>query len=99
MSQLPQKQTQSLLGRYEQVLRVLVRYGFEDVVAHPPLNRLIPKSGRYVPYRQGKPFHKYTRYERVRMVCEELGTTFIKFAQIASNRPFDAGPYTVELSV
>lgn len=88
MALLPEKQpTQSLLSRYEQVLRVLVRYGFEDVVAHPPLSRLIPKSGRLVPYRKGRPFHKYTRYERIRMVCEELGTTFIKFAQIASNRP------------
>ena len=30
---------------------------------------------------------EYTRFERIRMACEELGTTFIKFAQIASNRP------------
>lgn len=37
--------------------------------------------------RDGKLVVEYTRYERMRMVCEELGTTFIKFAQIAANRP------------
>jgi ubiquinone biosynthesis protein len=37
--------------------------------------------------RDGKSVVEFTRYERIRMVCEELGTTFIKFAQIAANRP------------
>lgn len=79
--------TTSLLRRYEQVIRVLIKYGFEDILAHPPLNRLVPTSERLVPHRDGKSIFTYTRYERVRMVCEELGTTFIKFAQIAANRP------------
>lgn len=75
------------LQRYRKVIRVLIQYGFEDIVAHPPFNRLIPDSQRWSPKRDGKPITQYTRYERIRMVCEELGTTFIKFAQIASNRP------------
>lgn len=77
----------SLVRRYREVIRVLVKYGFEDLIAHPPLNRLLPKSKRWVPSRAGRPIFEYTRYERIRMVCEELGTTFIKFAQIAANRP------------
>jgi ubiquinone biosynthesis protein len=29
---------------------------------------------------------QFTRYERIRLACEELGATFIKFGQILSNR-------------
>ena len=73
--------------RYQQVMAVLVKYGFEDLIAHPPFNRLRSVTERLAPARNGKSVLHYTRHERIRMVCEELGTTFIKFAQIASNRP------------
>jgi ubiquinone biosynthesis protein len=76
----------SLLRRYQQVIFVLLKYGFEDVVAHPPLNRLLPRS-KLSGEGENRSVFSYTRYQRIRMVCEELGTTFIKFAQIASNRP------------
>lgn len=82
-----QKPPTSLFSRYEKVISVFIKYGFEDIIAHPPFNRLIPKSEKLVPFRDGRPVFSFTRYERMRMVCEELGTTFIKFAQIASNRP------------
>jgi ubiquinone biosynthesis protein len=78
---------QSLINRYQQVIGVLLKYGFADVMAHPPFNRFIPRSGRFIPKRKGKLMTDFTRFERIRMVCEELGTTYIKFAQIASNRP------------
>jgi len=37
--------------------------------------------------RKDKPVLEYTRWERIRMVIEELGPTFIKLAQLLSNRP------------
>ncbi len=77
----------TLIGRYEKVISVLVKYGFADVALHPPFSRFIPKWKRLIPKHDGHPVTEFTRYERMRMVCEELGTTFIKFAQIASNRP------------
>jgi ubiquinone biosynthesis protein len=77
----------SLIRRYERVIGVLFKYGFEDILSHPPFSRFLPKSPRLIPMRDGKLVVEYTRYERMRMVCEELGTTFIKFAQIAANRP------------
>ncbi|MDX1939198.1 MAG: AarF/ABC1/UbiB kinase family protein [Saprospiraceae bacterium] len=77
----------SLIRRYERVIGVLIKYGFEDIISHPPFNRFLPKSKKWIPIREGRPVFAYTRYERMRMVCEELGTTFIKFAQIAANRP------------
>lgn len=84
---LEKKANTSLLNRYQQVIMVLIKYGFEDILAHPPLSRLVPSSEKLIPFREGKSVFAYTRYERIRMVCEELGTTFIKFAQIAANRP------------
>lgn len=81
------KQSPSLIARYEKVFAVLLKYGFEDVLAHPPFNRFLPRFDKYIPVRDGKPVYEFTRYQRIRMVCEELGTTFIKFAQIAANRP------------
>ncbi|MGH1433459.1 MAG: ABC1 kinase family protein [Lewinella sp.] len=79
--------TTSTLMRYEKVFGTFVKYGFEDLLAHPPLNKLVPQTNRFVPSRAGRKVSEFTRYERIRLVCEELGTTFIKFAQIASNRP------------
>lgn len=73
--------------RYNQILRVFVRYGFEELVVYMIdtgkysfLRKLIPKTTK-------KNAQKYTRWEKIRLVCEELGPTFIKFAQILSNRP------------
>jgi ubiquinone biosynthesis protein len=77
----------TLIGRYEKVIKVLLKYGFADLAAHPPLNRFVGKWQKIIPKHEGHPVTEFTKYERMRMVCEELGTTFIKFAQIASNRP------------
>ena len=87
MKQIKQKKTIGQLQRTRQVVAVLAKYGFEDVLSHPPLKQLIPRSERWLPSRAGRAITDYSRYERIRLVCEELGTTFIKFAQIASNRP------------
>jgi ubiquinone biosynthesis protein len=81
------KKGPTLIGRYEKVISTLIKYGFADIIAHPPFNRFIPDSRKFIPRREGKAVTDFTRFERMRMVCEDLGTTFIKFAQIASNRP------------
>jgi len=82
-----QKKKVSRLSRYNQIISTLIKYGFEDIASHPPMSRIMPQNGFVVPKRNGKLVSQYNRYERIRLVCEELGTTFIKFAQIASNRP------------
>ncbi|KAA3621050.1 MAG: AarF/ABC1/UbiB kinase family protein [Flavobacterium sp.] len=75
------------VSRYNQILKVLIKYGFEDLVQHLEernrytfLRKLIPKSSR-------KHALIYNKWEKMRMVCEELGPTFVKFGQILSNRP------------
>lgn len=75
------------LDRYTKVVGILIKYGFSDFVAHTGLRKLVPRSKKLVPTKDGESVFHLTRYERIRMACEELGTTYIKFGQILSNRP------------
>ncbi len=78
--------TPSRLGRYQQVVRILLRYGFADLVSQPPLNR-VPGLGRLLAGKDGTAELQWTRYERIRMALAELGPTFVKLGQVAANRP------------
>lgn len=80
-------QTFQNLGRIREIIAVLIKYGFEDVVTNSTLRNFVSEKGRISWQRQGLPVFQYTRWERIRMVCEELGPTFIKLAQVLSNRP------------
>ncbi|WP_027136725.1 AarF/UbiB family protein [Gaetbulibacter saemankumensis] len=82
--------------RYNQILRVLLKYGFEDLVKtlkdknkYTFLRRFVPKSSR-------RHAEQFTKWEKMRLVCEELGPTFVKFGQILSNRP-DLIPFDLVL--
>lgn len=75
------------LNRTREILSILVKYGFEDFIANSTLRNLVSEKMRLSWLRDEKPALEYTRYERVRMAAEELGPTFVKLAQILSNRP------------
>lgn len=75
------------LGRLRQIIAILVKYGFEDIVANSTLRNFVPENLRLRWLRQDKPALQYTRWERIRMAAEELGPTFVKMAQVLSNRP------------
>lgn len=77
----------SVLRRYEHVIGVLIKYGFEDFVANSAIAKFKKTARMLTPVHQGVSGLEFSTYERIRMVCEELGPTYIKFAQIASNRP------------
>ena len=76
------------LGRYGEILSVLLKYGFGDVLSTLNIERYSSITRRLLPrknaIRQAK---KISRWERIRMALEELGPTFIKFGQFLSNRP------------
>ncbi|WP_035557144.1 ABC1 kinase family protein [Hymenobacter sp. IS2118] len=80
------KNTISNLTRIRQVAEVLLRYGFEDVVTTTPLRRLVSQARRLTWQRADRQVFETTRWERVRLIIEELGPTFIKLAQAMSNR-------------
>ena len=75
------------MGRTREILGVLIKWGFEDVIINSTLRNLVPESTRLKWLRDEKPVMEYTRYERIRMAAEDLGPTFVKLAQILSNRP------------
>lgn len=73
--------------RYNQIIRVFVKYGFKDLVSQliesgsfKWIRRLIPRTTR-------KKAKLETKWVKMRLICEELGPTFVKFGQILSNRP------------
>ncbi len=80
-------QTFRNINRTREILGIFIKYGFEDVIANSTLRNLVTESMRIKWLRDEKPVMEYTRWERIRMAAEELGPTFIKLAQVLSNRP------------
>ncbi|NNM22338.1 MAG: hypothetical protein HKO54_02195 [Flavobacteriaceae bacterium] len=73
--------------RYNQILRVLVKYGFEDLVSYLEEEKRYGWLRKLLPRKSREHAAQYTKWAKMRLVCEELGPTFIKFGQILSNRP------------
>ncbi len=74
------------LNRGTEIIQTLLKYGFEDVANNSPVKILIPKGRRIGWQKDEKLLVKYSRWELIRMVFEELGPTFVKLAQVLSNR-------------
>ncbi len=72
------------LPRYRQILASLVRYGYRDVVAALHLDGLVRPFERAALGDEAPP---QDRPMRLRLVCEDLGPTFVKLGQILSTRP------------
>ncbi len=75
------------MHRYRQILGILLKYGFGDVVdvTRKDLigrfgDKIIPLLGKHVD-------STMSRAERLRYAAEELGPTFVKLAQVLSMRP------------
>ncbi|MCI5056160.1 MAG: AarF/UbiB family protein, partial [Flavobacteriales bacterium] len=80
-------QTFKNLKRTREIIQILVKYGFEDLVSNSTLRNFVPETTRLKWLRQDRPALSYTTWERIRMAAEELGPTFVKLAQILSIRP------------
>jgi ubiquinone biosynthesis protein len=75
------------LGRINEIIGILVKYGFEDIVVNSTLRNFVSENRRISWVRDERPVFEFTRFERIRFAAEELGPTFVKLAQVLSNRP------------
>ena len=64
-----------------QIMTILSKHGFKEMIYHSFLGRHIRKRR----INHHKPV--YTTQERLRLVIEDLGPTYIKFGQILADRP------------
>ncbi|MGD2184699.1 MAG: AarF/UbiB family protein [Desulfobacterales bacterium] len=75
------------LNRYRQILTVLFKYGFEDLLERLKLDQYIEAGLQAISRKRTEPVEKLTRPQRLRMAFEELGPTYIKLGQVLSTRP------------
>ncbi len=81
------QQTFRNFSRIREIISILLKYGFEDIVVNTHLYNYLPNRTKLKWTREGSPINEINRFERIRMATEELGPTFIKLAQVLSNRP------------
>ncbi len=75
------------IQRYRQILTVLFKYGFGDLVDTLKIEQYLEIGLQMISRKRREKMETLTRAERVRMAMEELGPTFIKMGQILSTRP------------
>ncbi|XCN72251.1 MAG: AarF/ABC1/UbiB kinase family protein [Candidatus Electrothrix aestuarii] len=86
------------LTRYRQILRILFKYGFHDLVDYLHIDHYLETGLQMINRTPREQIFRYSRPERLRMGLEELGPTFIKLGQLLSSRPdFISPDYLEEL--
>jgi len=74
------------IQRYRQILTVLFRHGFGEMVDALGVEQYLDIGLNLISRRRREKIETFSRAERVRMALEELGPTFIKLGQILSTR-------------
>ena len=76
------------LIRYQQIIGIIFKYGFENIIEAMKIDRYIESGLNLIPFATPhERVAKLSRNQRIRMALEELGPTFIKMGQVLSSRP------------
>jgi len=76
------------INRYREIIAILVKYGFGEVLAKLELQKHLEfgKGKSFVLGETAAEIAAVSHWARVRMALEELGPTFVKFGQMMSTR-------------
>ena len=87
------------IPRIRQIIAVASRHGFGHLIEQLGLQRFISLGRRILTFKkQPPPEHRLSTPERLRLMFEELGPSFIKLGQVLSCRPDMLPPeYALEL--
>ena len=83
------------IKRYRQIVRVLFKYGFDNLLAYLNLTEFVTRWRRLF-RRESTILTELNQAERMRLALEELGPTFIKFGQFLSTRADILPPNYIE---
>jgi len=72
------------IKRLGNIFSILWKYGFDDVLSRLAVEKYLPDG--FVKSKRGEQIFQLSLYERIRLVLEELGPTYVKFGQVFSNR-------------
>ena len=87
------------LPRYHEILSVLFKYGFADVLRLVALQHILRIEDAHIRIHPDDAILSKPLPERLRLALEELGPTFIKFGQIlSSRRDLITDDYFIELT-
>lgn len=75
------------IERLRQVVLVLLRHGFGEIVERSGIGRLVLRANDPLPGPLAESTARQSLGPRLRMVLEDLGPTFVKLGQILSTRP------------
>ena len=75
------------INRYRQILTILFKYGFGNIIDVLKIDQYLEIGLKMISRTRQERVEKLSPAERVRLLFEELGPTFIKFGQVLSTRP------------
>jgi ubiquinone biosynthesis protein len=75
------------LNRYRQILTVLLKHGFGDLLESLKIDQYLEVGLQLIARKKPAREERLTRPQRVRLVLEELGPTYVKLGQVLSTRP------------
>jgi len=75
------------IDRYRQILQVIFKYGFGELMDTLKIEQLLQAGLRKISRKRREAIETLSGPERFRLSLEELGPTFVKLGQVLSTRP------------